>query len=148
MSHSCWRTSSRLTTSAFPNRGDGKLFPPHLKGNMDSPIKFINCAMFPENEAGKCFSTFHHQQIPRRNSICIMTAWSFLRSEIVYLFSQENTSRKFLNLLLFYLPVFDCNYRLRLPLFSLNVVAFACTCEPVGTQHSFEFLCLVSGSGV
>ena len=35
-----------------------------------------------------------------------MTAWSFLRSEIVYLFSQENTSRKFLNLLLFYLPVF------------------------------------------
>ena len=62
--------------------------------------------MFPENKTGKCFSTFHHQEIPRRNSICIMTAWSFLRSEIVYLFSQENTSRKFLNLLLFYLPVF------------------------------------------
>ena len=58
-----------LTTSAFPNRGDGKLCPPHLKGNMDSPIKFINCAMFPENKAGKCFSTFHHQEIPRRNSI-------------------------------------------------------------------------------
>ena len=76
---------------------------------MDSPIKLliiINCAMFPENKAGKCFSTFHHLEIPRRNSICIMTAWSFLRSEIVYLFSQENTSRKFLNLLLFYLPVF------------------------------------------
>ena len=32
-----------VTTSAFSNRGDGKLCPPHLKRNMDSPINFINC---------------------------------------------------------------------------------------------------------
>ena len=35
---------------------------------------------------------------------------------------------------------FDCKYRLYLPLFALNVMSFpACTCEPVGTQHYFEF---------
>ena len=41
---------------------------------------------------------------------------------------------------------FDCKYYLHFPLFSLIVMAFpACTCEQVLIQHSFEFLCVVSG---
>ena len=68
---------------------------------------------------------------------------------VCFLFLQENTSRKFLIFLLSYLPVFYCKYRLHLLSFSLIVLAFpACTCEPVGIQHSFEFFCLVSGQGV
>ena len=58
----------------FQTVDDGKLNPPHLKGNINSPIKFINCAMFPDNETGKIFITFHHREIPRRNSICNVTA--------------------------------------------------------------------------
>ena len=59
--------------------------------------------MFPENKNWTFFSTLHHQEIPRRNGICNV-AWLPDRSlevKIVYLFFQENTSRKFLNLLLF-----------------------------------------------
>ena len=29
---------------------DGKLCPLHLKGNINSPIKFINCVIFPEGK--------------------------------------------------------------------------------------------------
>ena len=59
---------------------------------------------------------------------------------VCFLFLQENTSRKFLIFLLSYLPVFYCKYRLHLLLFSLIVLAFpACTCEPVGIQHPFQF---------
>ena len=59
---------------------------------------------------------------------------------VCFLFLQENTSRKFLIFLLSYLPVFYCKYRLHLLSFSLIILAFpACTCEPVGIQHSFEF---------
>ena len=44
---------------------------------------------------------------------------------------------------------FDCKYNLHLPLFSLIVMAIpACTCEQVHIQHSFEFLCVVSGISV
>ena len=102
MSRAFWRTSSVCNNFGFSRpwmTGNSASHPPppYLKGNINSPIKFINCAMFPENKTGKCFSPFHHQEIPRRNSICNVTAWSsFL----------ENTSRKFLSLLLFYLPVF------------------------------------------
>ena len=71
MSRACWRPSS----CAWENG------PPHLKGNISSLINFINCAMFPENKNGKHFSTFHHQKIPRRNSICNVTAWPFMRSK-------------------------------------------------------------------
>ena len=63
--------------------------------------------MFPENKTGKCFSTFHHQEIPRRSSICSVTAWPFMRSKNCWsFFFQEDTSRKFLILLLSYFPVF------------------------------------------
>ena len=42
---------------------------------------------------------------------------------------------------------FDSKYRLHLLLFSLVVMASpSCTCEPVGIQHLFEFLCVVSYS--
>ena len=47
-------------------------------------------------------SSSHHQKIPRRNSI-----YSRKREvKIVYHFFQGNTSRRFLNFLLFHLPVF------------------------------------------
>ena len=60
--------------------------------------------------------------------------------KIVCLFLLESTSRKFLILLLFHLPVFYCKYRLHLLLVSLIVLAFpACTCEPVGIQQPFSF---------
>ena len=101
MSRACWRIS-RLRL--FETVDDGKLCPPNLRGNINRSIKFINCAMFPENKTWTFFSTLHHQEIPRRNGICSV-AWLPDRSwevKIVYLFFQENTSRKFLNLLLFY----------------------------------------------
>ena len=41
---------------------------------------------------------------------------------------------------------FSRKYHPHLLSFSLIVMAFpACTCEPVHIQHSFEFLCVVSG---
>ena len=52
----------------------------------NSPIKFIHCAMFPENKTENVFSTFHHQEIPRRNSICSVTAWPFMRSKNCFSF--------------------------------------------------------------
>ena len=62
--------------------------------------------MFPENKTGKCFSLF---TIKKFHAEIVFVTW--LRDlpwevKIVYQFFQENTSRKFLNLLLFYLPVF------------------------------------------
>ena len=87
-------------------RMTGNPAPPHLKGNIDSPIKFINCAMFPENKTRKCYFHFpQSRKISRRNSICTVTPWPFMRSKNC-LSSQENTSSKVLTLLLFYLPVF------------------------------------------
>ena len=66
--------------------------------------------MFPENKSGKCFSTFHHQGIPRRNSIRSVTAWPFMRSEncliFFFFFFQDDTCRKFFIFLLSYLLVF------------------------------------------
>ena len=54
------------------------------------------------------FSTFHHQEIPRRSSICSMTAWPFMRSKncLSFFFFLEDTSRNFLILLLSYFAVF------------------------------------------
>ena len=122
----------------FLDRGWRENRPPHLKGNISSPIKFINYAMCPENKTGKYFSTFHHQKF---HAEIVFVAW--LRDlswevKMVCLFLLESTSRKFLILLLFHLPVFYCKYRLHLLLFSLIVLAFpSCTCEPVGIQHPF-----------
>ena len=91
-------------------QNDGKPWLSHLKRNIKSPIKFINCAMFLENKTEKCFSTFHHQKIPRRNSICSVTAWPFMSSKnclfVFFFYKNKNTSRKFLIFLLSYLPVF------------------------------------------
>ena len=42
----------------------GNSAPPSLKGNISNPMKFINCAMFPENKNEKC--CFHFPQ--SRNS--------------------------------------------------------------------------------
>ena len=69
----------------------------------NSPIKFIHCAMFPENKTENVFSTFHH------HAEIVFVAW--LRDlsweiKIVYLFLQEKTSTKFLIFLLLYFPVF------------------------------------------
>ena len=69
--------------------------------------------------------------------------------KIVFLFFKKappESSLSFCHLICLF---FDCKYHLHLPLFSLIVMAFpACTCEQVHIQHSFEFLCVVSGISV
>ena len=64
--------------------------------------------MFPENKTGKCFFHFPpSRNSTYRNSICRVTAWPFMRSKnCSSFFFQEDTSRKFLILLLSYFPVF------------------------------------------
>ena len=64
--------------------------------------------MFPENKTGKCFFHFPpSRNSTYRNSICRVTAWLFMRSKnCSSFFFQEDTSRKFLILLLSYFPVF------------------------------------------
>ena len=69
----------------------------------------MNCAMLPENKTGKCFFHFPpSRNSTYRNSICRVTAWPFMRSKNCssFFFFQEDTSRKFLILLLSYFPVF------------------------------------------
>ena len=54
--------------------------------------------MFPENKTIKCYFHFPpSRKIPRRNSICSVTPWPFMRSKNC-LSSQENTSSKVLTL--------------------------------------------------
>ena len=152
MSRACWHTSCCMKQlQLFRTVDEGKLCPPpppHLKGNINRPITFINCAIFPKIRLENVFPL---STIEKFHAEIVFVAGLRDRSwevKNVYLFFQDNASRKFLNLLLCYLPVFWLQYRLQLPLFSLNVMAFACTCEPVGIQLSFEFLCLVLGWGV
>ena len=59
--------------------------------------------------------------------------------KIVCLFLLESTSRKFLILLLFHLPVFYCKYRLHLLLFSLIARPFlhARASQPVGILERY-----------
>ena len=40
------------------DRGWRAALPPRFKGNISSHMKFINCAMFPDNKTGKCFYHF------------------------------------------------------------------------------------------
>ena len=128
------------------DRGWRENRPPHLKGNITNPIKFINCAIFSENKTGKCF--FPLSTIKNFHTEIVFVVW--LRDlswevKIVCLFLQESTSRKFLILLLFYLPVFYCKYRQQLLLFSLIVIAFpACTCESVD-RYTAPFLVFLRG---
>ena len=133
----------------FLDRGWRENRPPHLKGNISSPIKFINYAMCPENKTGKYFSTFHHQKF---HAEIVFVAW--LRDlswevKIVFLFFKKTPPESSLSFCHLICLFFDCKYHLHLPLFSLIVMAFpACTCEQVHIQHSFEFLCVVSGISV
>ena len=69
-----------VTTSAFPDCGWWKTLFPRSKGNINDPLKFINCTSFQKIRLENVVSTFHHQEIPPRNNICSMTAWPFLRS--------------------------------------------------------------------
>ena len=64
--------------------------------------------MLPENKTGKCFFHFPpSRNSTYRNSICRVTAWLFMRSKnCSSFFFQEDTSRKFLILLLSYFSVF------------------------------------------
>ena len=92
------------------------------------------------------FSTFHHQEIPRRSSICNVTAWPFMWSKNCFSFIfQEDTSRKFLILLLSYFPVFW------LQISSTFAVIFA-DCHGVPCVHvrasSYTALFRVSLAGV
>ena len=104
MSRAWWRTSSRVRQlRLFQTLDDRKLCPLIWKEitialwNSLTPLCFqkIRLEMI-------IVSTFHHQKIPRTNSIYSRNG----EVKIVYLFFQGNTSRRFLNLLLFYLPVF------------------------------------------
>ena len=63
--------------------------------------------MFPENKTGKCFFHFPpSRNSTYRNNICSVNAWPFMRSKNCLSFFQEDTSRKFLILLLSYFPAF------------------------------------------
>ena len=54
--------------------------------------------MFPENKTENVFSTFHHQEIPRRNSICSVTAWPFMKNKNCLSFFTRKNFNKILNL--------------------------------------------------
>ena len=84
-----------------------------------SIVPFINCAMFPENKTGKCF--FPLSTIKKLHAEIVFVACQRDLSrevKIVHLFFQENTSRKFLNLLFLYFPVF------RLQISSASAIIF------------------------
>ena len=106
--------------------------------------------MFPENKTGKIFFHFpSSRNSTYRNGTCSVTAWPSMRSKNCLSFFFKKTllgsSLSFCYLIFLF---FDCKYHLHLLLFSLIVMAFpACTCEPVHIQHSFEFLCMLSGLG-
>ena len=67
--------------------------------------------------------------------------------KIVYLFFffQEDTSGKFLILLLSYLPVFWLQISSAFAIIFADCCGFSCV--HVHIQHSFEFLCMLSGLG-
>ena len=76
-------------------------------GNINNPINSLTAPCFQKIRLENVFSTFHHQEIPLIEIIFV--AWMRDLSwevKIVYLFFQEDTSRKFLILLLSYFPVF------------------------------------------
>ena len=75
--------------------------------------------MFPENKTGKCF--FPLSTIKKLHAEIVFVACQRDLSrevKIVHLFFQENTSRKFLNLLFLYFPVF------RLQISSASAIIF------------------------
>ena len=118
-----------------------------MLGNINSPINSLTTPRFQKIRLENVFSTFHHLEIPRIGIVFVGLLRDLSRQvKIVHFFFQEDTSRKFLILLLSYFPFFDCKRHLHLLLFSLIVMAFsACTCELVHIQDSFEFLWVVSG---
>ena len=59
-----------VTTSAFPDCGWWKTLFPRSKGNINDPLKFINCTSFQKIRLENVVSTFHHQEIPP-----IFVAW-------------------------------------------------------------------------
>ena len=99
--------------------------------------------MFPENKTGKCFFHFPpSRNSTYRNSICRVTAWPFMRSKnCSSFFFQEDTSRKFLILLLSYFPVFW------LQISSVFDIIFA-DCHGLVRASSYTALFRVSLSGV
>ena len=45
-----------------------------MLGNINSPINSLTTPCFQKIRLENIFSTFHHQKVPRRNSICSVTA--------------------------------------------------------------------------
>ena len=91
----------------FQTVDDGKLFPLIWKEISIASRNSLTAPCFQKTRLENVVSSFHHQEIPRRNSICSVTAWPFMRSKnCLSFFFQEDTSRKFLILLLSYFPVF------------------------------------------
>ena len=50
---------------------DGKLCPPYLIGNINSPINSSSAPCFQKIRLENVFSTFHHQEIPRREIVFV-----------------------------------------------------------------------------
>ena len=91
---------------------DGKLCLPHLKGNINSLIKFINCAMFPENKTEK--RNFPLSIIKKFHAEIVFVAW--LRDlswevEIVYLFFKKTLLENSQTFCYFICLFFDRRYR-------------------------------------
>ena len=61
-----------VMTSAFPNRGWRETLPPSFERKYQLPIKFINCATFPENKTGSVFPT---STIKKFHSEIVFVAW-------------------------------------------------------------------------
>ena len=81
-------------------------------------------------------SPFHHQEIPCTNSIYSRNG----EVKIVYLFFKVTLLEVSQTFCYFIGLLFDCKRASTFAIFLLNVMAFpSCTCEPVDTQHSFEF---------
>ena len=107
MSRSCSRTSSRVQQlRLFQTVDDRKLCPLTWKEISIASWNSLTAPCFQKTRLENVVSYFHHREIPRRNSICSVLRDVSWEVKIVYLCFQGNTSRKFLNLLLLYLPVF------------------------------------------
>ena len=146
MSRACWRTSSCVSRNfGCSDPGWRETLPPYFKRIINSPMKFIKCTMLLENKTGNVVSTFRHQEIPRRNTICSVTAWPFLRSKnCLPFFFQGNTYCYFI-----------CLFFGKLQMSFAFAIIFA-ECHGLSRvhvraswyKHSFEFHCVVSGLGV
>ena len=88
-------------------KDDGKPCPPHLKGNIDSPINSLTAPCFQKIRLENVISTFHNQEKFHAEIVFVVWLRDLLwEVKIVYLLKKTLLAKHFLTLLLFYLPVF------------------------------------------